>query len=528
MSRLNHPILRSLTGLVLLFGPLMMPHTPGDMPALAVPVLALVILLPLTLSSGWLNGGLRLITTLGVAALGVFKAADLAIAAAYARSFNPVTDLGLAIAAWHLAAGTFGGLVAGLGMLGLGLALLGLSIALFWGLGGFTRLSGSARRTIAGLCGLGLLVFAVGQIGGPAYGVRPIAIDYVTTRVMRVHDTYRQLAAFDRDLRRDPLLGTDVAPTFSALAGRDVVLIFVESYGRSAIEDARYADRIDPRLAAIEHQLERAGRHAVSGWLRSPTMGGMSWLAHGTLLSGLWTDNQRRYDTLIDSDRVSLNRLFKHAGWTTIAAMPAITMAWPEAAWFGYDRIYAADELGYAGKPFNWVTMPDQFTLAAIHRIVADLDTPAMVETALISSHAPWTPIPQRVPWETIGDGRIFNAQAEAGATPAEVWADPAQIRTQYEKAIDYSLATIGDYMARFGDDTVFIVLGDHQPAPIITGERASRDVPMHIVADDPAVLERLDRRYWSPGMIPAPTLPVRPMSDFRADFSTAMSTPAR
>ena len=48
--------------------------------------------------------------------------------------------------------------------------------------------------------------------------------------------------------------------------------------------------------------------------------------------------------------------------------MPAITLPWPEADWFGYDRVLAARDLGYRGQPFNWVTMPDQFTLAAFER----------------------------------------------------------------------------------------------------------------------------------------------------------------
>ena len=36
----------------------------------------------------------------------------------------------------------------------------------------------------------------------------------------------------------------------------------------------------------------------------------------------------------------------------------------------GFDRILAAADLGYRGLPFNWVTMPDQFTLAAFDRLV--------------------------------------------------------------------------------------------------------------------------------------------------------------
>ena len=88
--------------------------------------------------------------------------------------------------------------------------------------------------------------------------------------------------------------------------------------------------------------------------------------------------------------------------------MPAITLAWPEARYFGYDRVLAAADLGYRGQPFNWVTMPDQFTLAAFERQVLDPAPrpPVFAEIALISSHAPWTPIPPLLPWDALGRRR--------------------------------------------------------------------------------------------------------------------------
>src|SRR5690606_23466844 len=125
--------------------------------------------------------------------------------------------------------------------------------------------------------------------------------------------------------------------------------------------------------------------------LTSPTVGGLSWLAHATVMSGLWIDSQIRYDSLVMSKHRSLTQLFHEVGWRTVAVMPAITMAWPEGEYYGYDHIYHAHNSGYAGKPFNWVTMPDQFTLSAFHRneIAPENRAPVMAEIALISSHAP-------------------------------------------------------------------------------------------------------------------------------------------
>jgi hypothetical protein len=48
--------------------------------------------------------------------------------------------------------------------------------------------------------------------------------------------------------------------------------------------------------------------------LTSPTFGGISWLAHSTLQSGLWIDNQQRYNQLVASNRFTLSDAFKQAG----------------------------------------------------------------------------------------------------------------------------------------------------------------------------------------------------------------------
>jgi len=44
-------------------------------------------------------------------------------------------------------------------------------------------------------------------------------------------------------------------------------------------------------LQAAEGPIRDAGFAIRSGWMTSPTAGGQSWLAHGTLGSGLWTSD---------------------------------------------------------------------------------------------------------------------------------------------------------------------------------------------------------------------------------------------
>ena len=203
------------------------------------------------------------------------------------------------------------------------------------------------------------------------------------------------LAEFRRKAAGDPFRDTPDAALLTGLGRADVLLIYIESYGRSALEQERYAELLLPRLATFERRLADAGLVAASGYLTSPTMGGQSWLAHGTLESGLWITDQQLYDLLVTSDRLTLTKAFDRAGRRTVTVRPAITMPWPEGPLLGYQKIYAAKDLGYQGKPYNWITMPDQYTLAAFERFERLRPHPPLyAEMALISSHAPWTPIP--------------------------------------------------------------------------------------------------------------------------------------
>lgn len=469
-----------------------------------------------------LNGAgfaiLRWAVTLSLAAMLFLKLADIGTGIVFQRPFNPYLDVKILTDGWNLLSGTVGAAEAA-GIICAGLLAWLLVVAVFyWSFAGFLHLAIGLRRKSALASGIlflvGLATIIVQDHDHRNLGVEARAVPYFVNRVAMVRDSVADLARFEDEVDQDPI---SVGPHFSTLAGTDVVLIFIESYGRSAIEDSRYAARINDRLGLMEREIGAAGLQARSGWLTSPTVGGVSWLAHGTLLSGFWIDSQARYDRMITSERRSLNSLFRSAGWRTAAVMPAITMDWPEAGYFGYDSVHDAHGLGYKGKPFNWVTMPDQYTLSAFERLERSADhKPVMAEMALISSHAPWTPIPSLLDWDQVGDGSVFDAQAEGGDPPSVVWAEPARVREHYVASIDYVLETLGSYMARYGKNTLFILLGDHQPASIVTGDGASRDVPMHIVTGNPELLKRIDGWNWQAGMIPLKSTPVYRMDEFR------------
>jgi hypothetical protein len=206
--------------------------------------------------------------------------------------------------------------------------------------------------------------------------------------------------------------------------------------------------------------------------------------------------------------------------------MPQITMAWPEADFMGFETVLPAADLGYAGLPFNWVTMPDQFTLTALDRLVRNghHEKPLFAQIALASSHAPWVPVPDLVPWETVGDGRIFDKMSTSGDPPDLVWRDPARVRDQYRLSIDYSLQTVIDYAALHSDNPpLIIVLGDHQAAGFVALDERP-DVPIHIIGPA-ALVDRVADWGWQPGLTPAPGTPVLPMDQMRNRLIDAFTT---
>jgi hypothetical protein len=312
----------------------------------------------------------------------------------------------------------------------------------------------------------------------------------------------------------------------TALRGKDVVFAFVESYGRSAIEDPQFAPQVGAVLDAGNHQLRAAGFDSRSAFLTSPTAGGGSWLAHGTLLSGLWINTQQRYDELASSHRLTLTRAFRGAGWRTIGVMPGNDTPWQQSESLGYDRVYDAQDMGYRGPRFSWATMPDQYTLLRFERTehATRNRQPLMAEITMVSSHAPWEPIPRLISWNDVGDGSVFDGMATSDDPPQAILTRiPGRVQADYRASIEYSLSSLISYVETYGDNNlVLIFLGDHQPSPLVTGYGVSRDVPITILARDRSLLNRISSWGWQDGLKPGPQAPVWRMDAFRDRFLSA------
>ncbi|MFW5816422.1 MAG: sulfatase-like hydrolase/transferase [Wenzhouxiangella sp.] len=464
---------------------------------------------PTTRLLRWLAVGL-------VMAAVILGLSDGAIHQVLSRPLNLYFDINLLSASFHLLDGNLGRLPAVMVFI----AVFALLLALAWAVARVLARAQAQRRRagiFAALMAVSALLLSVLEI----QGVRPVPVartplwDTLSFQVEQLRKTHRAHIAFIEAAPERPR----PAEPLSALADTDVLMVFIESYGATVFELDRYREIVAPTLERMEDEFARAELSAVSGLLESPIRGGQSWLAHATALSGRWIDNQLWYQLLLESHHNTLIDDFRATGHQTMAVMPAIIMPWPEGRQLGFDRILAARDLDYAGPALNWVTMPDQYTLYRFQNTLRpQAPRPLFAQIALISSHAPWTPIIELLPdWNGIGDGAVFERWRDAGETPQLLWQDTERVRDHFALSVEYSIHISLDFAARFVDEnTLMILLGDHQPATLITGHEASAAVPVHIISKNPRLLQPFRQRGFIDGLIPDHRQPAAAMDQLR------------
>jgi hypothetical protein len=342
------------------------------------------------------------------------------------------------------------------------------------------------------------------------------------TAVSRAVSALETRARVAREVADDPFRDVPATDLLSALAGKDVLFVFVESYGRVALEGDGISDGVNDVLRRGDHTLAAEGFTTRSAWLTSPTFGGVSWLAHATLQTGVWVDSQAVYDLVVRTDRLTLSAAFGRAGWHTVSDVPSNRHPWDVgSSFYRYDTMLDATNVGYRGPSFGYARIPDQYTLKHFaDHVLADSDRPVMAEIDLVSSHTPWAPLPELVSWDDVGDGSIYNPQPGRGEQASEVWKDPEAVQRSYGRSVEYTLGSVLSFLENVDDpDLVVVMLGDHQPAAIVSGDEAGRDVPVSVIARDPSVIDAIADWNWTTGLRPSDASPVWRMDAFRDRF---------
>jgi hypothetical protein len=389
-------------------------------------------------------------------------------------------------------------------------ALVGVPLLLFlplrWALG---RVAGEMTHAPArrALMALSLIVLA---LAGVQHREEPFTeLPQFASMVTPIYAHQARLLAVElsgagrKALPPPPTIDSD----FSRVNGADVFVLFLESYGATSWDRPEYVKGLVPARERFAAAIAGSGRHVVSAYAQSPTFGGSSWLAHVSLLSGVEVrDGDTNMRLMAQTGRPTLVTAFKRHGYHTVAVMPGLRQRWPEGEFYGFDDILGETALDYHGPPFGWWDVTDQFAIAKMDELaVAKLPRPPVfVFLPTISTHTPFLPTPPYQPdWTRIlGTHPYDDDVRDAAWDDTPDWLD---LGPGYVKALTYSFDTIGGYLRlRHDRDFVVILLGDHQPPSVVSGEGASWEVPVHVIASRPQLLDALKARGFKDGLEPA------------------------
>jgi hypothetical protein len=306
----------------------------------------------------------------------------------------------------------------------------------------------------------------------------------------------------------------------SKLRGANVFLIFIESYGETVIEKPSFRARVAPIFGSFERDLGARGFGIASGLMDSATYGGHSWLAHATLTTGVRTSSQLLYELVLSQRPRALASFFHDAGYHTLNVQPGTTRQSPRNELLGFDQRYYASDFDYRGPRYAWATMPDQYVLDFVRRRAAtETRRGLFVQIVLVSSHAPWSDQPLLLKdWSRIGDGAVYR-RLRTVRYPVQ-WPYFENASEAYARSVVYDLTVLERFIAQFvTDDSLLILLGDHQPVAEVNGHSPSMGVPVHVISRAGEFLDPFLARGYVRGMWPSAEATHTPMEDFLPEF---------
>jgi hypothetical protein len=293
--------------------------------------------------------------------------------------------------------------------------------------------------------------------------------------------------------------------SLARLRGADVFLFFVESYGAVTFERPAIANRLVEPRALLDAAIRDTGRDVVSAFVESPTFGGSSWFAHISFLSGIRVGDPDTNALLMTEERPTVVTNFAARGYRTLAVMPGLWYPWPEGSFYGFQDLYNGPKLDYKGPSFGWWDMPDQSTLARIDQAEVSKSSrpPLFIFFPTVTTHTPFSPLPPYQPdWSRMLTPDPFDEADLARAYAGEP--DWLNLAPAYADTMAYAYQTFAGYLhQRAGRDYVMILIGDHQPPALVSGQGAPWDVPIHVITNRREILDDLVAHGFVRGLTP-------------------------
>lgn len=287
----------------------------------------------------------------------------------------------------------------------------------------------------------------------------------------------------------------------------NVYLLIIESYG-SVLLHTPGSLKFKSLLQIIESRFANVGFQTFTHLSVSPVVGGASWQATSTLLSGLPITNQHLFTMLHEQEPFGLPRFFSDRGYHTWTLQPGYRTrpGRPVSNTWGFDETLYFNALNYRGKRWGWGVVPDQYALGFARQAMAQNgEGPHFMAFSGVSTHAPWNNFPPHsMAWQSLGEPERVPPALGFAASILEKWKahdSPCFSAACLEGAMALEWQVLAKWVeGEQASRALFIIVGDHQP-PVVANSDAS--VPIHIVARGVKQLEMLETLGFARGMLP-------------------------
>ncbi len=286
----------------------------------------------------------------------------------------------------------------------------------------------------------------------------------------------------------------------------NIYLLFIESYGTVATESDDLRTDYRKQMTEIQGRLENKGFSMASTYSISPIKGGRSWLAFTSFMSGIKVENQVQFNDLIQRNfnYPHLVRYFNQQGYQTyrlssisnVNADSLIPYARTNRYW-GFDEWWTYQDFEYEGFQYDVLGgIPDQYSLGYYrHKISKEERAPKLMFFITMGSHVPWyTPPPLLDDWQAL------NKQQ-----PGKVLSLVGSDLDRYRAAIQYQLELICRFIESEESNSIFILIGDHQPPGMefqIVDKTEVAATPLHLISKDSSLITGFYEAGLQKGML--------------------------
>ena len=344
----------------------------------------------------------------------IFKVLDIGFFTAFERPFDPLGgDTGYAAIGIETLGFTVGRTAAKLIAVGVVAGAVALVLATTLSM---LRLSEIAARnprfSLRAVAALGSVWLVCWLAGAQLVSRSPIASTSMASLVVRevktakaeIHDK----GVFAKEIKHDTFRNTPANKLLTALRGKDVLLVFLEAYGQVAVQNSSFSPGIDAMLENETKQLLASGFSARSGFLKSSTFGGVSWLAHSTLESGRLGRQHAALQPTVEHQPLHAQPGVPEgpAGASSMTSHPTTGPGRKGKSTTTGKKSMNGTTSATKAPPTRYASMPDQYMFLRAAKDSSSRQAPpasrCLRRSTLAPSHMPWNRVLDNViPWNS-------------------------------------------------------------------------------------------------------------------------------